>query len=417
MAREKGARHVKDLVARLRARVESPPLARRPVGDPVHLCHLVPQMDTGGVASNALEVCNGLNTDDFMASILCVDQRGVAAERVEPRVQVWALHNHERGEPGPREVLRMADLLRRYAVDVLHVHGAGWYYPAAVLAARLAGVGHVVLTGHRVTDDGPAALWNLVGPRVTGWTDRFTATSPAVAARLAGRLGVAPERVQIIPKGVDTDRYRPPLDREAARAAMGIQPDEVALGMVGRVIPERGHMVLLDAAANNFEEMGPWREGASVKLLMVGKGPERDRVFERARKLGLERVITMVDGYADMPAFYAALDLFVVPGRHDGISSAALEAMATGHPVVAANAGANMEAVKDGETGMLVPQDNPSVLARILAQLVDDPARRQTLGQRARQHVEEHHRAETMVQRHSALYHGLNWIQVKEDQS
>ena len=385
-------------------------LARRPVANPVHLCHLVQQMDIGGVASNVLEVCNGLNTDDFMTSCLCVEDRGVAAERVEPRVQVWALHTRERGQPGPREVLRMADLLRRYAVDVLHVHGAGWYYPAGVMAARLAGVGHVLLTEHSVKNPAPGPPWSFAGPRVAGWTDRYTATSPAVAAVLARQLRIPPERVQVIPKGVDLEMYRPPLDAEAARAAMGVRPKETALGMVSSVTSQRGHLVLLDALAQLLGE------GVNLRLLMVGRGPRREDVQKRVVRLGLEQVVTMVEKNADMPAFYSALDVFVVPGRHDGISSAALEAMATGLPVVAANAGANMEAVRDGETGMLVPEDNAAILARILAQLAEDPSRRKTLGERARLHVEEHHRAETMVQRHSALYHGLGWIETKEDQ-
>lgn len=406
MARDIGARRVKNMVVRLRSKMEP----RRPVGDPVHLCHLLQQMDIGGVASNVLDVCNGLNTDDFMTSCLCVDHRGLAAERVEPRVQVWALQTHERGAPGPREVLRMADLLRRYAVDVLHIHGAGWYYPAGVLAARLAGVAHVVLTEHRVSERGPAAPWNLAGPPVTRWTDRFTATSPVVADRLSLDLRLPLQQVQVIPKGVDLEKFRPPLDLEASRASMGIQAGEVVLGMAGRMISHRGHLVLLDAVARLRSE------GVDLRLLMVGKGPERERVQQRVHQLGLQQVVTMVQKYADMPAFYSALDVFVVPGRHEGISSAALEAMATGLPVVAANAGANMEAVKDGETGLLVPEGNAAILARILTQLAESAARRKTLGERARLHIEQHHRAETMVQRHSALYHGLGLIQPKDDQ-
>lgn len=377
------------------------------MGDPVHLCHLVPQMDVGGVATTVLEICNGLDTDDFMSSVLCVNGRGLAAERVEPRVQVWALHSHERGQHSAEEVLQMADLFRRYAVDLLHVHGAGWYFPAAALAARMAGVGHLLLTEHHVGRAALASPWRLGVAQAARWTDRFTATSPAVAEALAGALALAPDRVQVITKGVDLERYRAPEEDEAAEP----RTDELVIGAAGPLTEEAGHAVLLEAAATLRDD------GVPLRLVLLGRGPARERLLRQVHQLDLQRDVTAVKTVADMPAFYSGLDIFVVPGRHVGVSSAALEAMASGLPVVAANAGVNMEAVKDGETGMLVPEGNAAVLARILGQLASDPERRKTLGEQARRHTEEHHRVETMVQRHSALYHSLGWIQKKEEPS
>ncbi len=394
-------------MARLRAKVEDSPLKRRPVADPVHLCHLVPQMDVGGMASTVLEVCNGLETDDFMTSVLCINGRGLAAERVEPRVQVWALHGNEREAPGAEEVVLMADLFKRYAVDLLHIHGAGWYYPAGALAARLASVGHLLLTEHDVGRAPLESPWRLGVTQALKWTDRFAATSPAVAGSLAGSLGLDPDRVQVIPKGIDLERYRAPEDDESAEPKSA----EVVIGAAGPLNRGAGHAVLLEAAATLRED------GVPLRLVLLGRGPERERLLKQVHQLDLQRCVTAVRTMADMPAFFAGLDIFVVPGRHAGVSSAALEAMAAGLPVVAANAGANMEAVRDGETGMLVPEGNAAVLARILAQLAGEPERRQALGEQARRHAEEHHRVETMVQRHSALYHSLGWIQKKEEPS
>ena len=220
-------------------------------------------------------------------------------------------------------------------------------------------------------------------------------------------LGLEAERLEA---GIDDLGEGVAVSLDGQEGQLAVHGQKGVLGMAGRVIRHRGHLVLLDAVARLCNQ------GVALRLLMVGKGPERERVEQCVHQLGLQQVVTLVETYADMPAFYSALDVFVVPGRHDGVSSAALEAMAAGLPVVAANAGANMEAVKDGETGLLVPEGNAAILARILTQLAESAARRKTLGERARLHIEQHHRAETMVQRHSALYHGLGLIQPKADQ-
>ena len=208
-------------------------------------------------------------------------------------------------------------------------------------------------------------------------------------------------------EGVDLERYRAPEEDEAAEP----RTDELVIGAAGPLTEEAGHAVLLEAAATLRDD------GVPLRLVLLGRGPARERLLRQVHQLDLQRDVTAVKTVADMPAFYSGLDIFVVPGRHVGVSSAALEAMASGLPVVAANAGVNMEAVKDGETGMLVPEGNAAVLARILGQLASDPERRKTLGEQARRHTEEHHRVETMVQRHSALYHSLGWIQKKEEPS
>ena len=386
-----------DLVATLRAHLGPPPDEQTEQQEP-HICHLVPQMDQGGVPSCVLEICNGLDATDYMASCLSLEGRGTAAQRVEPRVQVWAMHLRG-GQPGrgpdlvPAEAWKMARLLRRYRVDLLHVHGAGAGFAWGVVAARLAGVRHVVLTEH--------ALEPRVHPAASAaarWTSRVTATTLAGAEQLAPRLGLALDMVRVIPTGVDLERYRPALDREPLRESVGLRPGEVVLGSVGRLEPGRGHRVLLEAVGMLASQ------GIKPRLVLVGRGELANPLFERAQELGLADRLNILDRAADMTATLATLDVFVVPGAATHLSAATLEAMSTGLPVVAANSGANPQLVRDGQTGLLAPEGNPEVLARLLGELVQSQDRRQTLGQRAREYIEQHHQAQTMVQRYSDLY-------------
>ena len=149
----------------------------------------------------------------------------------------------------------------------------------------------------------------------------------------------------------------------------------------------------------------------------MGRGPQRRSLQQRAEQLGLGAALTILERAPDLPALLWAMDIYVVPGPHQGVSSAVLEAMASGLPVVAVNAGAAPQLVHDGETGLLVPEDDAAVLARILGQLADSPQRRQSMGQRARSHVEANHQLETMVQSHAALYHELSFVEGKDELS
>jgi glycosyltransferase involved in cell wall biosynthesis len=375
-------------------------LDRRPVASPVHLCHLLRSMGLDGTAGTVLDVSNGLNPKHYLVSILCVGDRGVLAQRVDPRVQVFALHDHE---PGSRTIWRAARELRRYQVDLLHIHGADCY-PWGAVAARLAGVAHVVHSGYGVKRGvTPPGLPPPVGRLALGWTDSFAADSEASAAALQAATGVPLERVQIIPRGVDTQKFRPPTDRVRPPEWLGIEQEQIVLGMVAPPREGSGHRLLLEVLGRLVAG------GVDARAVLVGQGPEGERLEQEAAGAGLERRVCWTGQVPDVGAMMAGMDIFLWldparPGR-----STQLEAMACGLPVVAASRGpqGGADLVLDGETGLLVPAGEAEILARILDDLCRDGDRRRKLGQGARAFVEQHHNLEEMVVGHRKLYDGV----------
>lgn len=168
------------------------------------------------------------------------------------------------------------------------------------------------------------------------------------------------------------------LDRATARKRLGISDDEEVVLCVARLVPRKGIDLLFEAA----EQL---RDRERVRIVVVGDGSERAHLEQLAEHL--KHPVTFVTDADDdiLGAWYDAADVFCLPTRDDGVDVEGfgivyLEAGAHGLPVVASTAGGASEAVQDGVTGLLVPQNDPEALAGALRRLLDDPALRMQLG-------------------------------------
>jgi glycosyltransferase involved in cell wall biosynthesis len=181
---------------------------------------------------------------------------------------------------------------------------------------------------------------------------------------------------------VDVERFAPDASGEAVRAELGLGDAPVA-GCVARMVPGRGHDVLLRAAARLRDRL------PEARLVLVGRGEERPSLERLVRELRLGATVVFA-GYrgADLPAVLAALDCLVLLGMGSEESCrAVLEAMAVGRPVVAAPVGAVPEIVIDGETGWLV-EPAPGAVAACLEAALRDRGRSRQLGEAGRRRVE-----------------------------
>ena len=369
---------------------------KRDAGAPVHLCHLVSDMELSGDAGQVVNESNHLDPDDFLASCVSVGRRGYLAQRVEPRVQVWSLHR--RGPLDRASLTALVRMFRRYKVELVHTHDLDTFVWGAV-AARLSGACRVVHTEHRVGVESPAVP-DRVRRLARRWCDRFAATSKRAAESLAGALDLDIDDIRIIPRGINSEAFRPPEGRDEARAALGLSPEDLLVGSLARLTPERAaaYRTVLVALATLSGE------GMPVRGLLLGEGEARPPLAKEAAELGLTGRVDLPGFSADTAALLPLFDLFVLPFGADGTSTATLEAMSSAVPVVAVHDGGNPELVWDGQSGVLAPPDDAEALAHTLRELLADPERRFELGQNARRQVLEHHRVQPMADRYADLY-------------
>jgi len=222
---------------------------------------------------------------------------------------------------------RLAKVIRAGRFDLVHTHlyRAGVY---GTVAARLAGVRHVVATEHslgdgviegRPTTRGVRALY-LGAERLTRAT---IAVSETVRTRLLG-WGVPERKVHVIPNGIDAAEFRfDPRVRAQMRTRLGIAPDAPVVGAVGRLAGTKRFDVLVRAMAGLPE----------ARLLLVGDGPEKSALDALVRDLGLTDRVRLAGPTAHAREMLCAMDVFASPSAHETFGLAILEALATGLPV------------------------------------------------------------------------------------
>jgi len=208
-------------------------------------------------------------------------------------------------------------------------------------------------------------------------------------ARELAHFGVPPERITRIPLGVDTERFRPDLDGSELRRRFGRERERVLLS-VGRLIPRKGQHLVIHALKRLTQEH------PNVVYWIVGRGPERQALKALAKQLGIEHHVHFFDYVPDdqLPLFYAACDVFVLPTAQvgdsvEGYGLVFLEAAACAKPVLAGRSGGVPEAVIDGQTGILVDPSDPDALADLLTNLLHSPERLQQLGAAGRRRAEQ----------------------------
>jgi glycosyltransferase involved in cell wall biosynthesis len=266
---------------------------------------------------------------------------------------------------------------------------------------------------------GPAATRRISSRRDTGFQkswrlrlaamllnhrfDAVTAPAQAVLAEVRRREGGLRGTRLAIPNGVDPTRFRPllPEARSAGRATLGLAPDEFAFACVARLVEVKRHCDLLHA----FTRLG---SGAlRPRLLLFGDGPLRPLLERQALDAGIGDRVDFLGERADVAALLPLCDAFVLASRTEGMSNAAIEAMACGLPVVATAVGGQPELLEDGVTGLLVPPRSPARLGFALEQLLHAPPRSHRMGRLGRERVLQSFSVESMVQAHDALYASL----------
>jgi glycosyltransferase involved in cell wall biosynthesis len=284
-----------------------------------------------------------------------------------------------------RTPFRLAGFARRFGAEVIHSHLAVSDI-AVALASPLLGRTRLVTTVHNTgVELTRAKRWPWIA--ALHRFDRILAVSDAVAKRL--RRFSALLRPEIAhPSLVEV---RPPtLSREEARARLGLAATDRVVMAIGRLMPIKGFDVLAEAAER--------LDGA--KVILIGEGPERDRLAASRIRLTGER--------DDASELLVGADVVVCPSRSEGFPQVPLQAMAAARAVVATNVPGLTEIVVPGETGSLVEPEDPSALASALREILADPVRATQMGHAGRERlIHAGLTRRTMVEQVRAVYRGI----------
>lgn len=356
--------------------------------------YVITDLQVGGVPLHLSRLAPAVAARGWNVAVACLAPRGPVADRIEAG-GVPVIPLEARGTWDARCIFRLAALIDTIRPTIVH----SLLFHANV-AARIAAAWIAYPASRVVCEIQTVEIerrWHL-------WADRATfhlcgleiGNSAGVIDHLATAARLPRDRLRLIEGGADIDR----IERAAplARASIGVPDDAFIWLWTGRLDPIKGLELLIDA----FAQVA--RDDASSRLVIVGDGPQRERLDKQIRARGLDRVVRMLGMRDDVPSLLRAADAFVFPSRTEGFPNALLEAMVAGLPCLASDIAGCRALIAHDSTGRLLPADDAPAWTAAMTRLRHSESSRREFGIAASQMARLHYSVGACAQKTLTLY-------------
>ncbi len=372
----------------------------------MRVAHVIKVTRISGAERHLLILLRGLRERGVDARLIILVERGkpmddMLAAAAERDIPVTSLPI--RGDYDPLLLWRLRRALRMIAPNIVHshlIHGDMYGYAAA----KLARVGAVVSSRHNDDLFRYRPRWRRLNRQLWRRLDAGIAISGAVAEFARQIEGAPTEKLHIVRYGME---YRWLSDeaiecaRQNLRAELGLPPDTPLLGMVCRLVQQKGVPYSLEALRRIQSDF------PQAQLVIIGDGEKAGELRQLATALGVAERVHWLSWRENAVELMAALDVLLVPSLWEGFGLVVLEAMSRRVPVIASRVSALPEVVVHGETGILIEARDVDGLASAIARLLGDRALRKYMGLLGAARLEEYFSAEGMVDETLAVYEGL----------
>ena len=368
----------------------------------MNIVHLTASPFYGGPERQMLGLAAHLPIE-YHSAFLSFPERGLCTPFLdEARRQGFAAAALDNNTPHVAATVReLSRRLRDRRADVLCCHG----YKADLIGLRAARQRGLPVIG--VSRGWTGATWRV---RFYEWLDRWALPRmDAVVcvsegqARKVRLVGVPESRLHVIRNAIRIERFAL-TPESAARAFLQSHfesPRGLLIGAAGRLSPEKGFEVLIEAAAR-VVQIHP-----EAGFVLFGDGPLHEKLEHRIARLGLQKHFVLAGFRNDLDHILAGFDVTVLPSYTEGLPNAVLESLAARVPVLATAVGGTPEVVDDGVSGYLVPPGDPAALARRLLDLLGSELVRRRMGQAGHRRVREHFTFEAQARQYAALFDAL----------
>jgi glycosyltransferase involved in cell wall biosynthesis len=350
-----------------------------------------------------------LNSPRFLRSagyrMLCAymhspEDRGF--EELRHKAQAWRaplLSVPDRGAWDWQVVPQLVQICRRERVQIWHGHD--YKSNALGLLVRLFWPMHLVTTVHGwVKETRRTPLYYAIDRRCLHYYKTVICVSDDLHQRCLA-LGIPARRCVLIENGIDLEQYSRKLSVGEAKRRLGLPPERLVIGAVGRLSAEKGFAHLIRSSAELR------RAGFDFSLLIVGQGEEEQSLRNLISESGCADRITLLGYRSDLIELYQAMDIFALSSLREGLPNVLLEAMALEVPVMATAVAGVPRLIRDGENGLLVRPGSAAALTPALARLLAEGALRRSFAQAAREIVEKRYSFAARMQRIRKIYDRL----------
>jgi len=303
----------------------------------------------------------------------------------------------------PSTYAKIRQYLRDRQVDVLHVHYSRDTWHALVLAGLFRRKIPFVFTRHM----GSPTKWPKTDPLhrlLTRRLDAMVAISDYIRKNCFRLYRISEGKVRLLYYGLGSEVVGQPEKGREIREKLGVQPEELLVGMVAQISRDKRQDLLLQAAGRVLAEF------PETKFVFAGAPTNQeyeDKLRATAEQSGLAGRVLFTGFWEDIPSLMQALDIAVLPSRGEAFGLVMIEAMANGRVFVGSRSGAIPEVVEHGRNGLLFEPGDPEDLARALIELLRDPTKRSRMGTEARKTFEERFTLDREIRETVELYRSL----------
>lgn len=364
---------------------------------PAVVCQVLHSLCVGGAEILAARLARRLR-ERFQFVFACLDERGTLGEELQHE----GFPVHVLGRRAGRDwrcSYRLARLLRREKVDILHAHQyTPFFY--SLTARLLCRRSSIIFTEHgRHHPDYPRRKRMLMNRLLLQRRDRVVAVGQAVHQALLDNEGMRADQVSVIYNGIDLPPSgRGSLDRDAVRQEMRVGKEDLVILQVARLDYLKDHATAIRTLGHVIKQR------PDARLVLVGEGPELPKIQQLVHQSHLDEHVRLLGLRKDVARLLHAADLFLLTSISEGIPLTLIEAMAAGVPVVATRVGGVPEVVEDGGTGLLAPSGDDEKLAQHLVRLAEDRMGRLRMGECARRRARETFAETRMQTSYARLY-------------
>ena len=368
----------------------SPPSSRR-----LKVMLLVPTLDQSGAEKQLVLLACRLPPDEFDVHVVALTRSGpLAKELADHGVRLTVLGKKWKFDPFT--FWRLRKLIQGEQPDILHT----WLFAANAYARLI--VGHLmshrpkIVVSERCVDVWKSGWQLWLDQKLIGRTDRLIGNSHAVA-EFYRSIGYPADIVRVIHNGISIPE-NVTTDREALLAELEIPVGSPVIGFIGRMARQkRGEDIVFAMALVAI--LRP-----DAHLLMIGEGPERDKLMKFARDIAIDNLVRFTGHRADAAKLLSVMDVFWLASDFEGLSNSLMEAMAAGVPCIASDIPPNRELVVDGETGFLVRVGDRVGFQQFTDRLLSDAELARRLGDAGRERMRREFNIDSMVDAHAKLY-------------
>jgi glycosyltransferase involved in cell wall biosynthesis len=360
---------------------------------PLSIVHTESSLGWGGQEIRILTEAAGMMRRGHRVRLLCPREARIYDEAARYGVPVEALPI---GRKNIKGLMSMIGWMRAHPAvkewDVINTHSSTDSWLVALTHLFLGRPGPIVRTRHISAPVPRNRLSTWLYGRAAA---KVVTTGEALRCRLIEDNRIAPERIQSVPTGIDTERFVPG-DRGAARRKTGLPADRILVGIVATLRSWKGHRYLIEACATLPPDVG---------LVIVGDGPQREALQALVASHGLGDRVWMPGNQVDVVPWLQAIDIFVLPSyANEGVPQALIQAMLVALPVVTTSAGSIGELALDGKTARVVPAQDVQALRDSIALLISDAGLRARLGKAAREYCVARYSLERMLDSMEAVF-------------